>query len=656
MNHLFYTTIVIGLVSFIVSCGTQVDKKTLRKASASAAAETPKPTDSGQNDDATGNNQSDDENKEPNDEEKPLTYLTDTKPILDEACVKCHNIPVTNGAPETFTLAYYDDVGKIKGVGSSLEALKKVIKEGAMPADAHTLSDDQKVTMLTWIDEGGEKGEGDELDPPKPGLYFISPAEDEVMKVDQSVEIKVQRVRLEDTISWKLYYSTEPESVSTGTLIAENLTGADTTVTWDTSAVRPTKYFIYAIAKLTDDTDVIYRAEGQVEVTREPVLSLNSHDGEELHLNSSLPDIEWEVANAAGYDLRYIVEYKVAGGDYQVIPGADGIAATTFAWDISNTMTYPEAASYMIRISAYDSRDTEKFVAKVESKSAFGIAAAEKTYWQDVYPKFSGCEGCHTGEGSGVGIFNMEDYSLTLQGAFQNQERLSKSLRKTMPPGDPASFPEADLEVVKLWDWGGGAEGTPSDPQPVVNLTSFQLDDVVIVNAVDSFNIEWESANIDGLTVTYVVEYKKGADAYQVIPGAEALTVTSFSWDTSHTMKYPIDDSYKIRVKLMVDGEMVARSIAESQKGIGIVNRALTYTNDIKPGLTNAMCQNCHMAGNAPGGYDIENFAYFNVAGKDQVLYDRLGPNGNMPPGNPNTYPAADLLLIKLWIWSGSNE
>jgi hypothetical protein len=297
-------------------------------------------------------------------------------------------------------------------------------------------------------------------------MYFVNLSNNEVILAQSSVNIPMQKFRLNTDFTWQIFYSNTPESADSFTLLVKDLSSSVLDYTWDTSLIKPGQYTLKSVAKMTDGSEFSVISKGQIEIKRTAVLALNSHTSNQLFLNNNNQSVSWTLANAGGYDVRFRIEYQHSGGDFKPIPDATAIEGSGFNWDISNTELYPRDHRYRIKLTAYDVVDPDVAIVSVESKDPFGIATTLPTYWQDVYPTLSGCKNCHANDGSGVGVFNMEDFSATTAGALQMQTKLIMSLDKggTMPIGNPESFNPEHLGLMKIWSWGGAAAGVPPTP------------------------------------------------------------------------------------------------------------------------------------------------------------------------------------------------
>jgi hypothetical protein len=580
-----------------------------------------------------------------------LTYFGDIKPILDKSCGACHGIPSLQDLSYDFTLSFYDDVEHIKGVKSILGLIGSSISDGTMPPSSPLAAVD-KQRILTWIEQGGPRGDGQDEAHPEASVNFLNPPDGQTVLASESITIQLQRVKWQRDASVSLYYTSEPDSTDGDMAIVENYTGGSMSFDWNTSDVRPGLYSIRAVVKQGDALELTKLSQGIVEVSRQSILKLTSHQGETLMLNNSSQTITWTIDNSGGYDLRYRVEYSHFDDEYKPIPGGESVSGLSFLWDISDVSTYVRDFRYKVRVTAFDSRNPSENLVSSESPKGFAIAATTPTYWQDVYPTLSGCAGCHGSAGADVAYFNMDDYAFTPQGAFQKQNILISSLGVggSMPKGNPETFDPLDFGLIKMWKWGGAAEGVVQNPSPVVNLTSL-LGNELVVNGPSSATITWATANTSSMNVRYVVEYKNPLDGlYRVIPGAESLTVQNFVWDTSDTNLYPQDDKYKIRVRLVDAGDLSLKSISESPEFFGIGTKNFSYLDDIKPRILAAGCGGCHNGSVASGGVNFDDFATINASG----LIRSVGPSGTMPPGAPGTFPNADLQLLTLWNWGGA--
>lgn len=111
-------------------------------------------------------------------EPQPLTYYSDTKAIIDRNCVRCHQ--AGGGAP--FALDTYEAVSSMQA------AVVDAVSSGRMPpwlpdpscnryVGERIMSDDDKATLLAWVDAGA--AEGDSADapaeqPPAPDLEGVT--------------------------------------------------------------------------------------------------------------------------------------------------------------------------------------------------------------------------------------------------------------------------------------------------------------------------------------------------------------------------------------------------------------------------------------------------------------------------------------------------
>ena len=127
---------------------------------------------------------SDDPGSAPASQAQPLSYYRDAKPILDQRCALCHHEAGIGPLPFT----RYDEVQPY------LALIKADITRGVMPPwraagprDVYEgdrrLTEEQKATLLRWIDEGGERGDPEQEPEPLPVTERGLPRVDETLRL-----------------------------------------------------------------------------------------------------------------------------------------------------------------------------------------------------------------------------------------------------------------------------------------------------------------------------------------------------------------------------------------------------------------------------------------------------------------------------------------
>jgi mono/diheme cytochrome c family protein len=580
------------------------------------------------------------------------TYYGDAKALLDKYCLSCHGSPSSAGAPTEFNLAVYEDIGPFKGAFSMAAKIGGALTADKMPPPsvALQLTDEDKATLLAWVEGNALKGDAPELgEKVFPSLSFINPPDAGTVAGD-SLEINVALADARKTTKWSIHFASEKGAVSGGLTIADNIPATQTTYAWDTSVVDPGTYYLYAV--VTDGTDQLkFPAKGAVQVTRAPVVTLTSHQGEQIFKNQVGPgNITWTMINANGATFHYTLEFSSDNGTtYLPIPGGEDVnnLFSFSGWNIANTADYPRSSRYKVRVSAIDKSAADpKVVSQSASPKGFGIADQNFTYFGDVYPVLvaRGCSGCHGNGQVNVGNFAVSEFDFPPTGAFQMQNRLtadavlgpSGSMRTKAP-----AFTNADFDLVKLWKWDGASVGTFDG----LKLTSHTGNTVFLKSASPSV-ITWTYlVPPSGVTLKYNVEASVNGVPV-VLPAATNLTNQLYSWDISGLT---VDHRYKVKVTALNSVGSVFVGSVESTGNFAIADHEYTYAGDVLPKLTALGCGGCHSLGNASGGFNIQIPATLSSAAN---LAIRTKPGtGNMPTAGGVS--ETDWLPIRIWDTSG---
>jgi mono/diheme cytochrome c family protein len=636
------TSLFLGALSFTLSCGTK-GSTTLKETAAPAKIEQAPP------------------DGEPTSESSAATvstYYGNAKVLLDKYCVSCHGATPVNDAPAGFTLGGYEDIGSVKGAFSKINEIKTRIKSGSMPPESAglALTEEDKDVLLGWIDAGALKGIAPaEVKSIRPVLNFVNPSDTGAVAGD-SFEIQIALTGAPSTAKWALYYSEVNGAISAGAVIADNIPASQTVIVWDTSAITPNTYYLYAVVSDKSEASK-FPAKGAVAVTRAPKVTLTSHQGNQIFKNSTgASTISWTMANINGLTIHYQLEYSSNGGaTYQPIPGAEDLLDTlSFSgWNIADTTAYPQGTGYKVRVSAIDkSGANPKILSLSASPTPFGIADQAFTYYGNVYPIFlaRGCTACHGNGQVNVDKFAADEGEFPLIGAFQLQNRLGSDVvlgtNGTMRIKAP-NFTTADFDVVKLWKWDSAAVGVFDG----LKLTSHKGNVTFLTSASPSV-ITWEfgaSPPTNG-AIRYTITASRDGNDVPLLAAA-SLVPKSYSWDLS---SLPIDHRYEVTVTAVVTDvnlAVVSTKIAKSTIKFAITDHVYTYFGDVLPKLVTLGCGGCHIAGNASGGYNINLPTATNLAN----LATRTRPGtGNMPAAGG--LAELDWMSIRIWDSQGRRE
>lgn len=397
--------------------------------------------------------------------EQGLTYYKDIRPLMTKACISCHGeIPAEN-APLHFNLSRYEDISGIKGVAAVLDQLKLSMTNKTMPppeSGGEWLESDT-LKVLDWIETGAVAGDKPAL--LDPVVSFKSPSSSGVVANSQAT-IEVEIANLLETETWDLYFSKTKGATTNGSLIKKDNASTTKKVVWNSSDKPIGTYYFYVIIKRGD---IVYSksSTGAVEIIRAPIISLTTHNGEKVYLNTDIQNISWTVTDTDGFNLNYKVEYSDDGGA-SYVPLVTNLAANirSYAWDISNITTYVRGAQYKVKVTAIDTDTSEDLPGAKQSQKNFAISPSAITYYQDVLPVFTaaGCGTCHDGTGRNVAQFDMSVYvdgnannAFKLQDSLASDVLLGAAGTMTLKPG--VTFSASNFDLVKMWKWNGALQG-----------------------------------------------------------------------------------------------------------------------------------------------------------------------------------------------------
>jgi hypothetical protein len=87
-------------------------------------------------------------------------YEEDVHPLFSDHCLLCHSSPPNRGAPGTFRLDVYDDVGKVLGAYTYGPAAIDAIEKKRMPPaakDGEGVGPNGLLMLQRWADDGSPK-------------------------------------------------------------------------------------------------------------------------------------------------------------------------------------------------------------------------------------------------------------------------------------------------------------------------------------------------------------------------------------------------------------------------------------------------------------------------------------------------------------------
>lgn len=369
-----------------------------------------------------------------------LTYVKDTKAILDAMCVSCHG----STSPK---LDNYTDVFAAR------DAIFESVKNGSMPQGTE-MSFEVKRTLLEWILAGAPEGESN--DPIQ--FSFSAPTLINTPVVGTNYMIGVS---FDSTFNgnWSIYYSTTLGAMSGGTVLVENQPiAADGNFDWDLSALPNGLYYLYA--KLTEGS-------------RSKILAATGF------LRKGLPTItmtpQWKMGNTAFQmptNLNYSVVNVTGGGTLTVKverkSGSAGIYTTLAAAEtdltkfaVTAAMT-PEGVDYYYRISLMEDGSP---VSVDESTGPVGLSPTAFTY-SGLITAFIGaaCDSCHGNVMAPNAVSFRSDaagYNLDQGAAIGKKGPIMvdrvHGIGNIMPKtGTPLT--QIQINQTKLWLWQGGIQ------------------------------------------------------------------------------------------------------------------------------------------------------------------------------------------------------
>ncbi len=94
------------------------------------------------------------------DADAPEISYCDAQPILADKCLRCHSVPLMNGAP--LSLETYELVEEVQ-----VRVKNALSLEGFMPAvwvddepPVEDLTEEERELLIAWLDDGAPRGEG----------------------------------------------------------------------------------------------------------------------------------------------------------------------------------------------------------------------------------------------------------------------------------------------------------------------------------------------------------------------------------------------------------------------------------------------------------------------------------------------------------------
>ena len=331
-----------------------------------------------------------------------LTYYNFAQGALGKYCNACHAVPAAGGAPATFRLDSYADRDLIPGAYAMRLRIKARVADGTMPPPGDPpMTPEDLAQMIAWVDAGAPAGTplAGQLNP---SVSILQPPATGTT-ANQSTTVEVIFSESSAGATWSAFYSTTPGATTGGTPIAQALSTAQTTLTWNTTDLPANDYTVYVV--LNDPTRTLtVAAAGTVTVAHPqpgnttPQVQVVSPNGGTVVIRNTVLNISWTAADSDSGDLAamsYTIDYS----------GDDGvtwrnIGTRTGTTSLSWTVPAAEPLTLLgrIRVKANDGKGG---IAVDQSDTSFEIGEAGLT--NPTYADFdviavSTCSGggCHS--------------------------------------------------------------------------------------------------------------------------------------------------------------------------------------------------------------------------------------------------------------------
>lgn len=304
---------------------------------------------------------------------------------------------------------------------------------------------------------------------------FISPAKEAVI-ADNQVNIQVAVTGpTEDTDTWSIYYYQNPDKINEALLMVEKLPFSRLTYDWDTTALAPGNYFIFARLNVSDKTtDVLALSDIAIvhayPNNKLPVVTLQNFNGQEVYSPASAKTILFKAVDADSDALTFKLEYTADGSHFTEITGGTLTAKTgsdyAYTWDTTNATKYPSPnTKYRLRITANDGKQDS---VPALSKDFFGFAnlADIIVYRGDAANGIQDlladkCASCHSAVNP-QGGFNVLSYdSVRARVSKENSTEARNAnlalriISKDMPRSPQPTLSDNDMQKIVLFAWCG---------------------------------------------------------------------------------------------------------------------------------------------------------------------------------------------------------
>lgn len=175
-------------------------------------------------------------------------------------------------------------------------------------------------------------------------------------QASDSIEIKIALNHVPVTATWSIYFGLKPNTLTGLSAIARHLSPKDTSLTWQTSLVKPGTYFLATVVSFQGVDTIFWNSEAVViardEAATVPVVAIQSPQGKQLFKVGGEINFEYSAVSGTEGPLTYSIEFSPdSGGSWQTI--AENLSDSTFKWPIPSV---PEGPGYQFRISAIDDR------------------------------------------------------------------------------------------------------------------------------------------------------------------------------------------------------------------------------------------------------------------------------------------------------------
>ncbi len=329
------------------------------------------------------------------------TWVDDVRPILLANCVRCHSVPATGGAPDTFRLDVFEDVvaddGQlIWGAGAMAEFI--VVRSDALQMPPRFPLDERQRTILSnWrldgIDLGGRPPRGDRTSA-APTIALTQPLADSLDADGRLVVHYELRDPDQDVVHGELRVGADAAS---SVLVSTSLMSGRGQVVWDVAAAAEGSYTLFAV--LDDGAGAPITAtlaEYQVShpTNTAPTVTLAAPALYDILSDADAPyGVRFTAADPDATDTLTATVTAIRGGETITIATDAPITSgeTTIGWDTTSVGAGP---GWRVEVSVSDGQATRSVAAR---ELVIGHGTTTLTFDDVVTILAFKCVGCHPG-------------------------------------------------------------------------------------------------------------------------------------------------------------------------------------------------------------------------------------------------------------------